>query len=115
MKDDPDGLLTGPCTWGLTYLTQAYGKDEADRLVIASIGAPTAVEYDAYIRSPEWTTRADAAKTRAGGRCQVCCSSRDIQAHHRTYERLGRERPEDIVVLCDECHGLFHSNGKLKR
>jgi 5-methylcytosine-specific restriction endonuclease McrA len=68
-------------------------------------------DYRAYINSPEWKRKADAAKERAGYRCQVCNKGRDegarLEAHHRTYDRLGREKPEDITVLCSECHELF--------
>lgn len=70
-------------------------------------------DYYEYIRSQAWRQRADAAKKRAGYRCQVCYKHRDevqLDAHHRTYERLGRERPEDITVLCRNCHQLYESN-----
>lgn len=69
--------------------------------------------YNQYIQSPEWRAKADEAKKRAGYRCQVCnrpSSIVTLHAHHRTYERLGHERPEDITVLCEDCHKLFHEN-----
>ncbi len=72
------------------------------------------VDYHEYINSPEWRKRADAAKHRAGYRCQVCNrSSRDVilDAHHRTYEKLGNEAPEDITVLCRDCHELYELHG----
>jgi hypothetical protein len=73
-------------------------------------------DYHQYIQSAEWRAKADAAKERAGSRCQVCNSpKRPLDAHHRTYERLGEELPEDIIVLCRKCRGLFHENGKLAR
>jgi hypothetical protein len=28
-------------------------------------------------------------------------------ALHRTYARLGAERPEDLTVLCTECHAAI--------
>jgi hypothetical protein len=31
-----------------------------------------------------------------------------LEVHHRTYERLGRERPEDLLVLCEKCHAVEH-------
>ena len=74
--------------------------------------------YIAYLASPQWRARADAAIARAGGRCQVCNVDRwfsRLNVHHRTYERLGRERPEDLIVLCRHCHDLFHKHGKLAR
>ena len=71
--------------------------------------------YATYIQSEEWRARAEDAKARAGYRCRVCNSSRDLNAHHRTYERLGNEDPEDITVLCHSCHELFHQYKRLAR
>jgi hypothetical protein len=65
---------------------------------------PGFVNYYEYIKSPEWRVRANAAKRRAGYRCQTCGSNNKLQAHHLSYDRLGDEREEDIKVLCDECH-----------
>jgi hypothetical protein len=68
------------------------------------------VDHAAYIKSEAWRVKADAAKQRAGHRCQVCNKSGQLDAHHRTYERLGNELPEDITVLCRECHELYEKN-----
>ncbi len=72
--------------------------------------------YHEYIQSDEWKYRADRAKKRAGHRCQVCNSTeKPLDTHHRTYERLGCEQDEDLIVLCRNCHTLFHKNGKLAK
>ncbi|MBX3060138.1 MAG: HNH endonuclease [Anaerolineae bacterium] len=68
------------------------------------------VRYREYIQSAAWRKKAEEAKARAGNRCQVCNRSRaevQLEAHHRTYERLGNELPEDITVLCRDCHQLY--------
>ncbi|MCA9936100.1 MAG: hypothetical protein H6662_10500 [Ardenticatenaceae bacterium] len=73
------------------------------------------VDYRTYIKSSEWRQKAEEAKARAGNRCQVCNRSRaevQLDAHHRTYERLGYELPEDITVLCRECHQLYEDAKK---
>lgn len=66
------------------------------------------VDYDAYLKTARWRKRADAAKERALWECQGCGRPRGIitlNAHHRTYVRLGYEIPEDLIVLCQEdCH-----------
>lgn len=31
-----------------------------------------------------------------------------LHGHHRTYERFGEERIEDIELLCSKCHALEH-------
>lgn len=70
-------------------------------------------EYQAYINSPEWRAKADAAKARAGHRCQLCNRDGPLDAHHRTYERFGGgELPEDLTVLCRGCHEHFHDGRK---
>lgn len=63
--------------------------------------------YLTYLRSATWRSKRIAALERAGQRCQVCNSPDKLQVHHRTYERLGNELPEDLTVLCDDCHTLF--------
>lgn len=73
--------------------------------------------YEEYIRSQEWREKAEEAKAKAGNRCQVCNRSRaevQLDAHHRTYERLGNELPEDITVLCRDCHQLYEDSKKNK-
>ncbi len=37
-------------------------------------------------------------------RCERCGAATGLQLHHRHYETLGRERLEDVEVLCDSCH-----------
>lgn len=64
--------------------------------------------YSAYLRSPEWAKRRDEAIARVGGRCQGCSSTDRLEAHHLTYERVGHERPTDLMVLCDLCHSHEH-------
>lgn len=69
--------------------------------------------YDEYIKTPEWKARSARMKQKAGGRCRVCNSPHALDTHHRTYERLGYEDPEDLTVLCRDCHQLFSENGRL--
>lgn len=77
------------------------------------MNAPTTIDdYGAYLRSPEWRVRARKALVRAGHRCQICNTRGQLDVHHRTYKRLGREWPEDLTVLCRTCHDLFHGSGR---
>ena len=65
------------------------------------------VNYSAYIKSGRWKKKADRVKERAGWRCMACNRPRgyvQLEAHHRTYERLGYEIPEDLICLCRDCH-----------
>jgi hypothetical protein len=67
--------------------------------------------YEEYLASPQWRARREAAIAAAGRRCQLCNASEMesfLQAHHRTYERLGEEASGDLTILCSECHEYFH-------
>lgn len=72
--------------------------------------------YYRYIVSADWKKKSDEAKKRAGHRCQVCNQSGrmvTLNTHHRTYKNLGHEKPDDLTVLCEGCHDVFHKAGRL--
>lgn len=73
------------------------------------------VNYRDYINSPQWKQFATGIKSQRGDRCQICNSSNSLDAHHRTYERLGWEDPSDITVLCRACHELYESHKRLPK
>ena len=54
------------------------------------------------------------ALLRDGKACRSCWKSakdgHSIECHHRHYDNWGRERPEDVVILCDRCHDLIKSD-----
>ena len=67
--------------------------------------------YAEYIESPGWAAKAQSAKQRAGQKCQLCGAKRKdvkLHAHHNTYQRLGREKNTDLLVLCEPCHAKHH-------
>jgi hypothetical protein len=65
--------------------------------------------YRMYIASDAWLespARFKALRS-AGFRCRICnadSSEAPLHAHHRTYERLGAELPDDLTALCAPCH-----------
>ena len=65
-----------------------------------------------YLQSGHWKAVREGALRRAAYRCQVCNSDKSLDVHHRTYERVGRELPEDLTVLCRKCHNVFHNSGR---
>jgi 5-methylcytosine-specific restriction endonuclease McrA len=44
--------------------------------------------------------------------CEFCKYRGKFNLHHKTYERLGRERTTDLIILCDDCHEKVHSLDK---
>lgn len=63
--------------------------------------------YDKYLKSPDWKSKSDACKERDGNRCRLCNSPERLEAHHRTYERIYHEWPEDLTTLCHDCHEWY--------
>lgn len=73
------------------------------------------VVYEKYLNSEAWQARRQAVLWIAGHRCQACNSDDPLDVHHRTYQRIGNEVPEDLIALCRKCHDVFHQNGRLAR
>ena len=70
----------------------------------------TYVDYSQYIESSIWRDRSRAAMHRAHYRCNLCgATDRKLNTHHNTYDNLGNEKPEDLTVLCEDCHTAHHS------
>lgn len=65
------------------------------------------LEYIIYLSSDAWKAKRHEALKRANYHCQRCPMwGQPLDVHHRTYERLGNERPEDLEVLCRPCHQI---------
>lgn len=65
-------------------------------------------EYKAYLNSPRWQAIRKRLYREYDYKCDRCGSSKNIQVHHLTYENLGEEKDEDLVVLCQKCHSELH-------
>ncbi len=72
-----------------------------------SLPAAAMMDYASYLLTPHWRRIRFAAIWAAGGRCAVCGSDRELQAHHRTYANLFSESAADLVILCRRCHELY--------
>lgn len=57
-----------------------------------------------YLHSHHWKITRQMAFINAGKMCSHCNSKRQIQCHHLTYVRLGKEPLSDLMVLCARCH-----------
>ena len=70
-------------------------------------------EYNAYISSSAWKKTCAKLKKDAGNRCQRCgCGSARLSVHHLTYERFKKERMEDLIVVCPDCHDFLDKKRK---
>ena len=67
-------------------------------------------EYQKYLQSSHWKDirRRYRESKLFDGQCYACSSTERLQLHHKSYNRLGRERLTDLIYLCDECHSIIH-------
>jgi len=79
-----------------------------------SLYAASYMTYAEYLETEHWQEKRLEALERAGHRCQVCGTDQaPLEVHHNSYEHLFDEDPEDLCVLCDECHELFTKAGRI--
>lgn len=90
------------------YRSPVRKQEEDSRLV--RLKELKNMPYSEYLQTPEWQETRKQALKDANYQCALCpATNRVLHVHHRTYERLGEERPEDLTVLCDKCHEKFHT------
>jgi hypothetical protein len=85
------------------------------------------LKYDQYLRTDCWWNQTrQCALQRAGYYCEAMimnargqptrCPRVATEVHHLTYERVGRERPEDLLCVCSAHHRALHNRpAKLPR
>lgn len=75
--------------------------------------------YIDYLKSDHWidlrfrfysdSKRVKKMRKKYGGIvCEFCFSPDKINLHHKTYKRIGAERLDDLVILCENCHHDIH-------
>lgn len=65
-------------------------------------------EYTDYLKSPRWFAKREEIFNTRGRICEACKSTKYLQVHHKTYDRLGNEDKSDLKVLCGRCHKGVH-------
>lgn len=68
-------------------------------------------KYSAVITSKRWRQLRERFMSQHDSKCRRCGwqktnwdKSRTLDLHHRTYERIGKERDEDLELICSVCH-----------
>lgn len=65
--------------------------------------------YQDYLQSNFWKAAKERYRTSdLPKHCLNCCNNY-YELHHRSYARLGKERPTDLIPLCRECHQAIHN------
>jgi hypothetical protein len=109
------GTLEGLGRLGLSAL--ASSTPEGQKGLAQGVGSRTVLsrmDYREYLQTPHWQQVRSDALRRAGCRCQLDAShTKRLQVHHNNYDCLWNEEPEDVIVLCDDCHRQFHVGGRM--
>lgn len=64
-------------------------------------------DYPSYLLSDHWQNLR--ARYRTSSQPQECfCGEAKVDLHHKTYERIGAERLDDLEPLCRRCHQMVH-------
>ena len=72
------------------------------------------MNYKDYLKTEHWMKIRIKSLNNAKYSCQICNNKKcQLDVHHKTYERRGEEKYNDLIVLCRDCHSLFHSQGKI--
>lgn len=61
-------------------------------------------DYKRYLASREWALLKEQIRHRSRGKCERCPSGDYESTHHVTYERMGNERLDDLLAVCNACH-----------
>lgn len=64
--------------------------------------------YAKYLRSYHWTKFSRELR-KTVGECQMCGSLDNLECHHKHYNTLHKETPEDVLVVCRKCHRKIHN------
>src|SRR4051794_23720381 len=69
--------------------------------------------YSDYLKTDHWQQLRLKMLEFASHRCSICSSSDLLQVHHARYTVNGesilfKETENDLIVLCDDCHTVFH-------
>lgn len=65
--------------------------------------------YQEYLKTSHWKFVREFMKSVCNNRCQLCGHKKEVvHVHHNNYENLWEEREIDLIVLCPECHHIYH-------
>ena len=78
------------------------------------------LKYDQFLRTDCWWNQTrQCCLQRAGYYCEAMvrnakgestrCPRLATEVHHLTYDRVGRERPEDLMAVCSDHHRALHN------
>lgn len=67
------------------------------------------MNYGEYLNSEHWRETRQQRLERDGHKCAICGSTKDLNVHHLTYIRIGKENIDtDLITVCHACHAMLH-------
>jgi hypothetical protein len=83
------------------------------RTVICDDTKEVCFSYEEYLKSKHWQRFRLKALKQHGKHCMLCGEDNIpfFHVHHLTYDNIGHELMEDVVVLCPLCHSIVHIEG----
>lgn len=106
------GRCNKPCLKGKSYCKDHTPSNKpAHTFAVRTYTSPEqpsiSTTYQDYLNSDEWKQKAGRERLK-NPRCSLCNQRDRLHVHHRTYKNIGDEQEGDLVVLCANCHELFH-------
>ncbi|SEH31559.1 HNH endonuclease [Chryseobacterium culicis] len=65
-------------------------------------------KYHEYLESQEWKVKRKQVFDRDNNLCQRCKKESALHVHHLTYDNIFKEKLEDLMSVCPECHSQIH-------
>lgn len=95
-----------------TSIREAYRDDTGCGVVItkcASYKFDSSYYYE-YMHSDIWRVTRNRSIEKAGYKCRLCGSAKNIVVHHIRYDNIGVEPDDDLLVVCRKCHNELHQD-----
>jgi|688.fasta_scaffold1037602_2 5-methylcytosine-specific restriction endonuclease McrA len=66
-------------------------------------------KYKSYLKSKEWFAIRESLFLARGKRCEKCLVTKNLHIHHLHYRNIYNEKPEDLLIVCRDCHNKIHN------
>lgn len=89
------------------YLDNVYCKKCGKILIKGKYGGKS--DYDEYLKTEHWKITKRLTLEHYKNVCAVCGTDKKLNVHHITYENKGKEKLEDLQILCERHHKETHN------
>lgn len=74
-------------------------------------------KYKEYLTTEHWRKIRELKAVEQNYTCEMCkkVMNKGFHIHHLTYVHKGRERLDELMFLCPECHKEWHKHNKVKK